>query len=590
MDKKYIFEKMGNFPKIKPSRMKLNEKLVRRDKTNPNWKPNALVVGYGGIKGFILLGSLLYLEKEGYLNNIKKFAGVSVGAIICLLLVVGYKVSEIIEKVIDANIFRDISSIDLSKIKENDGIISNKYIQDFLSKLVEDKVGVIPTLHQLYMYTGIKFVSVSLNLDKDCIEYISYETEPSLSCIHAILLSMNIPFLFYKLKYKDCLYIDGAFGNPYPIDIFDDNQTDVLGIYINSIEDSQNTNDSTRIKYLSKTLDASIVQIRKRIISDSSDRCVHFKLNTNYLGDPIGLTSTTQIRRDMILSGYHQTEKIISEMKGKTKKRIILKGEANSSMFSFNSNRDNSDNDDSSNEDVTDNDSSNDNDSSEEETISDDKSSNDDSDDDSNNENISDDGISNDESDDSSSEEKSSFKSKKFSRLGTREAFKQKKGIPRQENRGREIPRQENRGKEIPKHENRGREIPRHENKEKEIPKHENKEREIPKQENKEKEILKHENKEREIPKHENKEREIPKHENKEREIPKQESKEREIPKHENKEREIPKHENKEREIPKHENKEKEISKQESKEKEDEENENTQKGKRKKKRKQKSLK
>ena len=51
------------------------------------WPPEVIVIGPGGCKGFLELGALLYLEKEGYLRSVKTYAGVSVGAVISLLIV-----------------------------------------------------------------------------------------------------------------------------------------------------------------------------------------------------------------------------------------------------------------------------------------------------------------------------------------------------------------------------------------------------------------------------------------------------------------------------------------------------------------------
>ena len=36
------------------------------------------------------------------------------------------------------------------------------------------------------------------------------------------------------MKYRDHVYIDGAFGNPYPIDQFDDGKRNILGLYIDT--------------------------------------------------------------------------------------------------------------------------------------------------------------------------------------------------------------------------------------------------------------------------------------------------------------------------------------------------------------------
>src|SRR6056297_3123288 len=91
-----------------------------------SWTPELIVLGPGGVKGFLELGSLLVLEKWGWLDNVHTFVGVSVGAIISLLLICGYKVSEIIAEAADANIFQDMSTVRFSDIKGNVGLVSNE--------------------------------------------------------------------------------------------------------------------------------------------------------------------------------------------------------------------------------------------------------------------------------------------------------------------------------------------------------------------------------------------------------------------------------------------------------------------------------
>ena len=50
-----------------------------------------LVISGGGIKGFVALGALQKLYDTKKLININKYCGTSVGAIISLLLIIGYK-------------------------------------------------------------------------------------------------------------------------------------------------------------------------------------------------------------------------------------------------------------------------------------------------------------------------------------------------------------------------------------------------------------------------------------------------------------------------------------------------------------------
>lgn len=289
-----------------------------------NWVPTTLVLGPGGIKGFLILGALLVFEKAGYLDRIHRFVGVSVGAVISLMLVAGYTVTEIIAEALDTNLFQDISCINLSEIKNNIGLISNANIKDRLITRMEDKFGFVPTLNQLYMATGKCLVSVAMNLDKGQPEYMSYETEPNISSVDAALLSMNIPLIFYKLKYKGCVYIDGAFGDPYPVKKYDDNKTDILGIYITDENPNHHVPvDSNPILYLYKILDCQMTRNRKISKMIASPRCKHLELFTSTI-DTIGITVDIQGKTQMVLSGYTAAQKFLSNMS--TEDVIVYEG------------------------------------------------------------------------------------------------------------------------------------------------------------------------------------------------------------------------------------------------------------------------
>ena len=54
-----------------------------------------LLISGGGIYGIMILGIIKYLQEYNILDNIKKYLGTSVGAIICLLLNIKYYINYI---------------------------------------------------------------------------------------------------------------------------------------------------------------------------------------------------------------------------------------------------------------------------------------------------------------------------------------------------------------------------------------------------------------------------------------------------------------------------------------------------------------
>lgn len=278
------------------------------------WKPEILVLGPGGVKGFLELGALYALSNGNLLTEVTTYVGVSVGAIISLLMVCGYDATEIIVEASDANIFEDLSSVNLRDVRNGLGLVSSEPIRRKLVRNVTSKFGSVPTLEQLYHFTGLKLVCVTVNLDKEEPEYMSYETEPSISCVEAVMLSMNIPVIFYKLKYKGCVYVDGALGNPYPIDQYDDGETNILGIYIQSTRrTSSEPSDSSVTMYFNKLVHLSMTQLRDRILAGCSDKCKSLCLNSNII-DTTGVSIDADLKADMILCGIQKAQEFIDAL------------------------------------------------------------------------------------------------------------------------------------------------------------------------------------------------------------------------------------------------------------------------------------
>lgn len=255
--------------------------------------PRVLVIGPGGVKGFLILGCLLPLEEM--LHKVDTYCGVSIGSPIALLLICGYTIKEIITIANKIDFFKNLFYFNLQSTVNHQGLISNHLIRKKLTKLVLKKLGSIPTLYELYMKTGKSLITVTLNMTDERTEYWGPSTHGSESVIDAVIYSMNIPFIYYQLIHHDKLYVDGALGNPYPIDYFDDGQTEILGLYIKTVYE-----ESTITNYVYKSFDAAIEQRRVSIIQNASSRCRHIELLTTFNNV---LTTTIKHKAEMLIAG-----------------------------------------------------------------------------------------------------------------------------------------------------------------------------------------------------------------------------------------------------------------------------------------------
>jgi NTE family protein len=177
-----------------------------------------IVLSGGGTKGNIHLGALEQFASR--IKNVEKYIGTSIGAIINLLLSVGYTPLEIFTKGYELNAVDMFEFQDVMTSWNNAGIVNmNKYI-----KLVEDmimiKLGVskVPTLKELYQLTNKEIYCTTVNITKQEIEYLSWITVPDMPCSIAVKLSASIPLIFYRQRYGSDFYVDGAVLNNFPID------------------------------------------------------------------------------------------------------------------------------------------------------------------------------------------------------------------------------------------------------------------------------------------------------------------------------------------------------------------------------------
>lgn len=287
------------------------------------WRPNVILCGPGGSRGLLILGCLRRLfEEEIFMGNVTQWVGVSVGAAISLLIVIGYSVNEIIDLCIDLNLIDDILHINLDEAREKMGLLKNKTIEEKLKHYVSLKYGFIPNLAQLYMLTGIHLTLVSFNIDKMRTDYLDADTEGNLSCVEAAMMSMAVPILMQPRKYKGCVYIDGAVGNSYPISRFDDGENKVLGIYISSEEDLY-CSDKKPTTFIYRLIQASMKVIRDNEIKYASENVKHIVLST-MLRDTTGIMIDRESRELMVSQGYEVANMFLKINADPSKYDLIL--------------------------------------------------------------------------------------------------------------------------------------------------------------------------------------------------------------------------------------------------------------------------
>jgi predicted acylesterase/phospholipase RssA len=277
---------------------------------------DVLVVGPGGVKGFLELGILYNAEKKGILTNIKEYIGVSVGAMICFFLNIGLSVKDILYIAIenDSAIDFDINNPNIFKllndVKNHFGLFSMQKIEKILVDSVIQKYGYIPTMKQLYELTKIRLIIVNYPLSDMTTEYVDYQLSPNVLCIEPVIKSMSIPLIFWMAKYENKVYIDGAFGDPYPILFRDDGKNKILGIYIKTEKNINDSEYKNPLLYLHDIFHCMFHVATERNINEASKNCLNLPVESLAI-DPIGFNLEMKDKAKMVLSGIIQSKKYI---------------------------------------------------------------------------------------------------------------------------------------------------------------------------------------------------------------------------------------------------------------------------------------
>lgn len=193
---------------------------------------NIVVLSGGGMNGFATLGALQKLIELNIIVSPDIYCGTSIGAVIALLMSIGYTPINILNLACVIDIGKLIIS-KLDNILEEVcfGLNSLEPVVDLL-KLFMTKKNIDPeiTFAELFKITSIKLVVTGTCINDTNLYYFSVDHSPDMKVIDAIIISISLPLFFKPFFYNNKYWIDGGCINNYPIDLFSDKLDDVIGI------------------------------------------------------------------------------------------------------------------------------------------------------------------------------------------------------------------------------------------------------------------------------------------------------------------------------------------------------------------------
>jgi len=206
-----------------------------------------LVLSGGGIKGIAFIGALQVLDIYNILSHIDTFVGCSAGAIVALLIYIGYTPKQLYKLFTKIN-FSNFHDIHLDKIIIEKGLDSGNKLMKLLLLICNRKgLHSTTTFQELNDIFHKTLIVVGTNITTNQTEYFSHTLTPTMPVLKAIRISISYPYIFEPVAWNNCLYVDGGLLDPFPIKYFGNDCRDVLGILIHDRLEGElrnNCNDS----------------------------------------------------------------------------------------------------------------------------------------------------------------------------------------------------------------------------------------------------------------------------------------------------------------------------------------------------------
>jgi NTE family protein len=199
-----------------------------------NFKRNysTLILSGNATNAIVTMGALQYFYDKKMLDNVKKYIGTSSGSILSLLLIIGYTPLEIKTFLCIEKPLKSLSQkVNLSNLLLlGKPVLCYEPIKNSIETLILNKIGFIPTMKSLQEHFHKTLIVTTYNLSDNCREYISADSHPDLSVVHAVRMSSSYPLMFEPYRHEQKLYLDGGIVDNFPIEYLQEADEVRLGI------------------------------------------------------------------------------------------------------------------------------------------------------------------------------------------------------------------------------------------------------------------------------------------------------------------------------------------------------------------------
>lgn len=240
-----------------------------------------LVFEGGGVKGIAYVGALEVLEKEGILKDIERVAGTSAGAMVAVLIGLGYTAEEM-KDILWKIKFSDFLDKSWWLVKNTERLIKNygwykgDFFRNLMADFIKEKTGDSEVTFkdvENMKKAGKPFRDIYLigaDLSTGFSKVFSASYTPDVKVADAARISMSIPLIFAAVKginEDNHIYVDGGLLDNYAIKVFDRK---------NYITEKANIRKTEYYRKINKKLkESSIIKMERSI--DSINEYVYNK-------------------------------------------------------------------------------------------------------------------------------------------------------------------------------------------------------------------------------------------------------------------------------------------------------------------------
>ena len=265
---------------------------------------DTLVLSGNSTNAIVTLGALQYLIDHDHIKHIKNYIGTSSGAILSLLLLIGYQPLEILTYLCIEKVYKKMVQFNISNmLLMGKPLMSFEPIKSCLEQLIIEKVGHMPTMRsveKLGCKHGRKLFFTTYNLTDDKREYISSETHPDLPVINGIHMSSNFPLVFEPYMYEDKAYLDGGLVDNFAVEYGEKISNKCLGVMTNNPQRKYSPHDFGNIEFVWKVFQIFISTVTKDRIDRTSCDIIKLDFKSNFFD----FESSNNELIDMFDKGY----------------------------------------------------------------------------------------------------------------------------------------------------------------------------------------------------------------------------------------------------------------------------------------------